>query len=120
MAKLTKGEQRLKALEKEIKARKVRLGYERLQYAGLMLKSGLCWFRGTYYLFVDRRKKVAERIDLLEGALEELDHLALEGRLDRPLADSDQPEGLPSAAAEGEDAQINSRATDDLPAEGKA
>ena len=90
MAKLTKGEKRLKELEKEIKAREVRLGYERLQYAGLVLKSGLCWFRGRYYLFVDRRKKVRERIELLEGALEELDRLAAEGRLERPFAEQGQ------------------------------
>lgn len=90
MAKLTKGEKRLKELEKEIKSRDVRLGYERLQYAGLVLKSGLCWFKGRYYLFVDRRKKVSERIDLLEGALDELDRLAAEGRLDRPFADDQE------------------------------
>jgi hypothetical protein len=120
LARLTKGEQRLKALEKEIKARKVRLGYERLQYAGLMLKSGLCWFRGRYYLFVDRRKKVAERIDLLEGALEELDRLALEGRLDRPLDDESQAGGLPLAAPEGEDAPVEAQVGDDRSAEGKA
>jgi hypothetical protein len=90
LAKLTKGEKRLKELEKEIKSRDVRLGYERLQYAGLVLKSGLCWFKGRYYLFVDRRKKVAERIDLLEGALDELDRLAAEGRLDRPFAEDQE------------------------------
>lgn len=90
MAKLTKGEQRLKALEKEIKSRNVRLGYERLQYAGLMLKSGLCWFKGCYYLFVDRRKKVSERIELLEGALDELERLAVEGKLDRPFSEEEQ------------------------------
>jgi hypothetical protein len=95
LAKLTKGEKRLKELEKEIKSRDVRLGYERLQYAGLVLKSGLCWFKGRYYLFVDRRKKVAERIDLLEGALDELDRLAAEGRLDRPFADDQESKEIP-------------------------
>ncbi len=81
---------RLKELEKEVKDRGVNLGYERLQYAGLMLKSGLCWFKGRYYLFVDRRKKVRQRIELLEGALEELDRLAAEGRLERPFAPEEQ------------------------------
>jgi hypothetical protein len=114
LAKLTKGEKRLKALEKEIKARNVRLGYERLQFAGLVLKSGLCWFKGRYYLFVDRRKKVAERIDLLEGALEELDRLALEGRLDRPLEGDSLPE------AEGDNAQLNFQALDESSGESKA
>lgn len=98
--KISKIQLRLQALEKEIKDRGVQLGYERLQYAGLMLKSGLCWFRGRYYLFVDRRKKVRERIELLQGAIDELNRLAAEGRLERPLedegADRDQPE-----AAEG-------------------
>jgi hypothetical protein len=116
LAKLTKGEQRLKALEKEIKARNVRLGYERLQYAGLMLKSGLCWFKGRYYLFVDRRKKVSERIDLLEGAMEELDRLALEGRLERPF-DEDQQEGLPLAAEDGKNEHSADQAQDENSAE---
>lgn len=84
MARVSKIQQRLNDLEKEVKSRGVRLGYERLQYAGLMLKSGMCWFKGTYYLFVDKRKKVRERIDMLQGALEDLDLLKAEGRLDSP------------------------------------
>ncbi|MFH1036175.1 MAG: hypothetical protein V1806_16860 [Pseudomonadota bacterium] len=87
MAKMTKSQQRLAELEKEIKRRGVRLGYERLEYAGLRLKSGLCWFRGSYYLFVDRLKAVPERLELLQNALEELDDLAAQGRLDSPLLD---------------------------------
>lgn len=85
MAKVSKSQQRLAELEKEIKRRGVRLGYERLEYAGLRLKSGLCWFRGTYYLFVDRLKAVPERLELLQNALDELDDLASQGRLDSPL-----------------------------------
>ncbi len=119
MAKLTKGEQRLKVLEKEIKARNVRLGYERLQYAGLMLKSGMCWFKGRYYLFVDRRKKVAERIELLEGALDELDRLAAEGRLDRPFSDDERSEKMATAATSVDDAIVDSQAEDGRPVEGK-
>ncbi len=84
-AKVSKSQRRLLDLEKEIKGRGVRLGYERLEYAGLRLRSGLCWFRGTYYLFVDRLKSVHERIELIEGALDELDELASQGRLDSPL-----------------------------------
>jgi hypothetical protein len=102
LAKLSKGELRLKELEKEIKSRGVSLGYERLQYAGLMLKSGLCWFKGRYYLFVDRRKKLRERIELLEGALEELNRLAAEGRLDRPFAEEAAPAATPEAAPAAE------------------
>lgn len=84
--------QKLARLEGEIKKRGVRLGYERLQFAGLMLKGGLCWFKGQYYLFVDRRKKPSERLDQLEAALEELNRLAAEGRLDRPY-DEDSSSG---------------------------
>lgn len=58
-----------------IKAQGVRLGYERLQFAGLRLRSGLCWFRGQYYLFVDRLKTVPERIELIQNALEDLELL---------------------------------------------
>ncbi len=94
MAKGSKTQQRLTELEKELKRRGVRLGYERLEYAGLRLKSGLCWFRGTYYLFVDRLKTLPERSDLIQGALDELDQLAAQGRLDRPDA--------PAAGADGE------------------
>jgi hypothetical protein len=90
LAKVSKSQQRLTELEKEIKGRGVRLGYERLEYAGLRLKSGLCWFRGTYYLFVDRLKAVPERLELLHNALEELDELAAQGRLDSPLLDEAQ------------------------------
>ncbi len=86
MAKGSKTQQRLTELEKELKRRGVRLGYERLEYAGLRLRSGLCWFRGTYYLFVDRLKTLPERIDLIQGALDELDQLAASGRLDQPDA----------------------------------
>lgn len=82
---MSKNQQRLAELEKKIKRRGVRLGYERLEYAGLRLKSGLCWFRGNYYLFVDRLKAVPERLELLQNALEELDDLASQGRLDSPL-----------------------------------
>ena len=75
MAKLSKGQIKLRELEKMVKGQGVRLGYEKLQFAGLRLRSGLCWFRGQYYLFVDRLKSVPERIDLLQNALEELDLL---------------------------------------------
>ena len=96
MAAKSKKQIRLDELETQIKARGVHLAYERLKFAGLVLKSGLCWFKGKYYLFVDRLLPVAARVDLLEGALEELDELAAAGRLDRPHEAQDSP---PSAAA---------------------
>lgn len=99
MAKLSKGQQRLAELEKEIKARGVRLGYERLEYAGLRLRSGLCWFRGNYYLFVDRLKALPERLELLQNVLDELDELKAQGRLEHPLAEPGQDAEAPAAPA---------------------
>ncbi len=101
MARKSKIEARLRELEREIRERGVQLAYERLQFAGLMLQSGLCWFKGRYYLFVDRRKKPRQRIELLEGALEELDRLAAEGRLERPFEDA-EPESPPAEPAREE------------------
>lgn len=72
MTKRESPKARLARLEREIKELGVALAYERLQFAGLQLASGLCWFKGRYYLFVDRRKPVSERIDHLERALEDL------------------------------------------------
>lgn len=81
----------LEDLESQIKKRGVRLGYERLKFAGLILKSGLCWFRGKYYLFVDRLLPVTARIELLQAALEDLDELAAAGKLDNPQAEDGPP-----------------------------
>lgn len=95
MAQRLTGKKLLAQLENQIRGRGVHLAYEKLQFAGLKLNSGLCWFKGRYYLFVDRYKKVGERVDLIKAALEELDHLALQGRLDNPEAapqpDPEQP-----------------------------
>jgi hypothetical protein len=71
-SKLTKIQKQLLDLEKQVKDCGVRLGYERLQFAGLRLRSGLCWFRGQYYLFVDRFKTAHEKVELLQNALEDL------------------------------------------------
>ncbi|MGD9124618.1 MAG: hypothetical protein PVG60_05965 [Desulfarculaceae bacterium] len=95
MAKKTKQQIRLSELESEIKSREVHLAYERLKFAGLILKSGLCWFKGRYYLFVDRLLPVKARIELLEGALEELDELAAAGKLDRPEPPAEADAGPP-------------------------
>ncbi len=70
---------RLRELEREIKRRGVHLAYERLQFAGLRLNSGMCLFKGEYYLFVDLRKSNAARIELLEGALAELEEIEAAG-----------------------------------------
>lgn len=106
-AKPSRAQERLNKLEKEIKGRGVRLAYERLQFAGLRLKSGLCWFKGQYFLFVDRYKTVPERIDLIDSALQELDELAAQNALGDPtaLAESAEPAVKPGEeATPGEDA----------------
>jgi hypothetical protein len=101
-AKTSRSQERLNKLEKEIKGRGVRLAYERLQFAGLRLKSGLCWFRGEYFLFVDRYKTVPERIDLIETALQELDLLAEQNALADPtaLAEPAEPAQAPATPEE--------------------
>lgn len=104
MNKITKAQARLIALEKEIKKRGVRLAYERLQFAGLRLKSGLCWFRGEYFIFVDRMKTVPERLDLLTGALEELIELEAKGALENPLPAQPEAEAAPAQETPPQDA----------------
>lgn len=89
------GKKLLADLENQVRALGVSLAYEKLQFAGLKLSSGLCWFKGNYYLFVDRYTKVGARIDMLKAALEELDHLAMTGRLDNPAAEKPEPDDDP-------------------------
>ncbi|MCB2190675.1 MAG: hypothetical protein KQI62_03870 [Deltaproteobacteria bacterium] len=72
MSAAKRGKERLAELEREVRGKGVQLAYEKLHFAGLHLKSGLCWFKGRYYLFVDRLKPVGDRVDLLEQALEDL------------------------------------------------
>ncbi|MCB2189570.1 MAG: hypothetical protein KQJ78_24395 [Deltaproteobacteria bacterium] len=79
MARRPSVKARLQELEAELKARGVQLSYEKLHFAGLMLKGGLCWFKDGYHIFVDRRKTPAERLDSLEAALEELNRLTAPG-----------------------------------------
>jgi hypothetical protein len=92
LPRITKKQLRLNELEKQIKKKGVNLAYERLKFAGLILKSGLCWFRGSYYLFVDRLLPVDARIDMLEGALAELEELAAKGQLERPFEQNRESE----------------------------
>jgi hypothetical protein len=110
-AKTSRAQERLNKLEKEIKGRGVRLAYERLQFAGLRLKSGLCWFRGDYFLFVDRFKTVPERIELIETAMQELDQLAAQNALADPTALAEpasqaEPTTLAEPASQAEPATL--------------
>ncbi len=63
----------LKALEERAKELGIEVRYEKLEAAGLKLASGLCWFKGRYYLFIDRRKRATERRELLSEAIEALE-----------------------------------------------
>ena len=100
MAKRKSLTERQKDLEAEIKARGVHLGYERLQFAGLRLKSGLCLFKGRYHLYIDRYKNTAARVEVLKNALAELDELATNGgdlfALAREQAPPVDPTGEPA------------------------
>ena len=75
MSARKRGKELLAELEEQVAQQGVKLAYEKLQFGGLRLKSGLCWFKGRYYLFVDRSKPLSERIDLLQQSLEELANL---------------------------------------------
>ncbi len=93
MSAKKRGKERLAELEAQIKEQGAHLAYEKLQFAGLRLKSGLCWFKGRYYLFVDKNKPVSERLELLASALEELASLQAEGR--HPAQADDESEAGP-------------------------
>ena len=62
---------RLFELEQEIAQRGVHLHYDLLEAAGLKLKDGICQIRGEYHFFVDRRKSTADKIEILEGYLDQ-------------------------------------------------
>lgn len=119
MSARKRGKELLAELEQRIRQQGVKLSYEKLQFGGLRLKSGLCWFKGRYYLFVDRYKPPAERIDLLEQALDELTTLpdasheppgAAEAPAEPGEAGGSGPE--PGEAAEGADGEAAAEAED--------
>jgi hypothetical protein len=69
----TKAERQLAALETVARDLGIEVSYDRLKYAGLILKSGLCTYRGRQILFIERRKKPREKIDVLVEVLSALD-----------------------------------------------
>ena len=101
MSARKRGKELLAELEERVRQQGVKLAYEKLQFGGLHLKSGLCWFKGRYYLFVDRNKPLGERIDLLEQALEELANLPDPSQ--RPHGEGAEPEAGETPEAQGED-----------------
>jgi hypothetical protein len=74
----TKADRQLAALEKVARELNIEVSYDRLKYAGLILKSGLCTYRGRQILFIERRKKPQEKIDVLVEVLSAQDLSAVE------------------------------------------
>ena len=66
---------RLSELEEQAAQRQIHVHYDLLEAAGLKLKGGICKINGEYHLFVDRRKSIADKIDILQ---DHLDHANFE------------------------------------------
>ena len=56
---------RLSELDEKATQKGMHIHYDLLEAAGLKLKGGICKMNGEYHLFVDRRKSVAEKIEIL-------------------------------------------------------
>ncbi len=65
-------QRRLSELEEEVSKRGVHIHYDRLEAAGLKLRGGVCKVRGEYHLYLERRKPVSEKIDILIESLDQL------------------------------------------------
>jgi len=77
-------EAKLARLEEIALERGIQVHYDRLEAAGLKLKGGICTVRGECHLFIDRRRSIAEKIELLEDYLEDaLVNFNTEDSLDR-------------------------------------
>jgi hypothetical protein len=88
-------QRRLSELEGNVAKRGVHIHYDRLEAAGLKLRGGVCKVRGEYHLYLDRRKPVSEKIDILLESLDQLKNQA-------SIPDSDsayQPESEKSTEA---------------------
>ena len=60
---------RLSELEEQAAQRQIYVHYDLLEAAGLKLKGGICKINGQYHLFVDRRKSIADKIEILQDHL---------------------------------------------------
>lgn len=58
-------------LEDKAAQRGIQIHYDLLEAAGLKLKDGICKINGEYHIFVDRRKSLAEKIEILDQYLAE-------------------------------------------------
>jgi hypothetical protein len=59
----------LTLLEEQAAKRQIHVHFDLLEAAGLKLKGGICKINGEYHLFVDRRKSIADKIDILQNCL---------------------------------------------------
>jgi hypothetical protein len=64
-------ERQLSQLEEHAAERGVHIHYDRLEAEGLKLKDGICKLDGAYHIFVDRRKSMGEKIDIIRECLDE-------------------------------------------------
>ena len=62
-------QERLTELEEKVAQWGIRIHYDLLEAAGLKLKDGICKINGEYHAFVDRRKSIADKIEILEDYL---------------------------------------------------
>ena len=60
---------RLASLEEQAAQRQIHVHFDLLEAAGLKLKGGICKINGEYHLFVDRRKSITDKIDILQNCL---------------------------------------------------
>ena len=60
---------RLTLLEEQAAQRQIHVHFDLLEAAGLKLKGGICKINGEYHLFVDRRKSITDKIDILQNCL---------------------------------------------------
>ncbi len=63
---------RLTELEERAAEKMIHIHYDMLEAAGLRLKDGMCKINGEGHIFIDKRKKTSEKIDLLESCLNKL------------------------------------------------
>ena len=64
--------QRLKKLETLAKDRGIKVHYARLEVQGIRLKDGMCLVDGEVHIFLERRKPLAEQVELLNSILKDL------------------------------------------------
>jgi hypothetical protein len=64
-------QKKLSRMEERAAERNIHIHYDRLEAAGLKLKDGICKLNGEYHIFVDRRKPLADKIDIIQAILDQ-------------------------------------------------